>query len=249
MSFTIPRPPALRDATPRLRSDCLWSWDGAAADLNATTGHVGIFARATTLASVLDGAGGTYTAPHSMPAWEIRDVDGAPACGLRMAGSDRLHFDPAPQGDALAGVIEFVETGARTGSSGSTLFALCNDAVSGGRLWIDTSGSTGGRYGINYSSGATTRTARLTTGAPAPDDVVRLRWERAVNGAVQIWQSINGAAETTASAASLVVVPWATGAVIRLNSRGDTENPAQGWYRRAKVVAGNPDLATLLAVR
>lgn len=248
----LPGAPALRTRTPRRVSDCLWSWDAALASLESDQGVAGVFARAAALASVSDSTGATYTAPHSMPAWEARDLDGdtvREACGLRMGADDRLHWPVAPVPQAMSGLLEIVETGAVTGTAGATLFAICNDAVSGARLWIDTSGSAGGDYGLNYTDGTTTRTARLAV-APTSGQRVRLRWTLSSTGVITLWQSINGGAETTATAAALTLpAAWGTGALIRLNTRGDTENPAQGWYRRAKLVAGIVDDALLEVIR
>lgn len=247
--FTTPSAPALRDPTPRLLSACLFHVDFARASLLSASGVAGVFARATTLASVSDGAGTTYTAPHSFPAWENRDLDGdtvREACGLRMGTSDFLHWVTPPAPQALSFLLEFVETGART-SANSTLFAICNDAVSGARLYLDTSGSY---YRVTYHNGSTSVTATLSSGQPTSGQRVRLRGEWASNGALTIWQSINEAAETTATSSALALpTAWGTGAKLRLNSRGDTENPAQGWYRRLKLVAGAPDVAVLDAIR
>lgn len=218
--------------------------------LRTETGHLGAFSRGVTLASVLDSLGGTYTAVDAQPAWEMRD-DGAGGqrMGLRMGTSDRLAFDAPPVLGPFRLLLEFTETGARIGTAGGTLFALCNDAVSGGRIWIDTSGTASGRYGINYSNGTTTRTARVSSGAPVSGDRVQLIADFADTGALSFSQRINGAAATTASAAALAIVALGSGARIRLNSRGDTENPASASYHLAKLVYGAPSDETLLAIR
>jgi hypothetical protein len=245
----LPGDLARRARTLRRVSDCLASWDGGLALLESDQGVAGAFVRAATLASVSDGVGTTYTAPHSMPAWEMRDLDGdsvRESCGLRMGTADFLSWPAAPAPQALSGMIDLVETGART-SSGATLFAISDDAVTGARLWLDTSGTY---YRINYTDGTTTRTATLTTGQPSSGQRVRLRWTLTSAGVVSLWQSINGAAESTASASALTLpAAWAAGAKVRLNSRGATANPAQGWYRRVKVVAGIVSVDVLEAVR
>jgi len=223
-----------------------WTADGL---LIARSGHLGSFSRGASLASVADSLGTTYAAANSQPAWEARDLDGdtiREAFGLRMGADDRLPFDDPPPPQALSGLLEFVETGART-TANATLFAITNDAVSGARLWLDTSGTY---YRINWSDGATTRTATLTVGQPTSGQRVRLRWTLSATGVVTLWQSINGAAETTATAAPLMLpTAWASGARVRLNSRGDTENPAQGWYRRLKLADVALDVATLDVLR
>jgi len=247
--FLRPSAPALRDPTPRELSACLFHWEGAGASLDSVGGQAGVFSRAGTLASVVDGIGATYTAPHSMPAWEMRDLDAdavRETMGLRMGTADFLSWTIPPLLSANAGLLDLVETGART-TANATLFAITNDAVSGARLWLDTSGTY---YRINWSDGATTRTATLTVGQPTSGQRVRLRWTLSATGVVTLWQSINGAAETTATAAALALpTAWASGARVRLNSRGDTENPAQGWYRRLKLADVALDVATLDVLR
>jgi len=249
LRLDLPGSPARRDRTPRRVSDCLFSWHAAVAGLDSDQGVPGVFARAATLASVTDRSGATYTAAHSLPAWEMRDLDAdsvREALGLRMGASDFLHWGVAPSPRELSGLLEFVETGART-SANATLFAIANDAVSGARLWLDTSGTY---YRLNWTDGTTTRTATLTAGQPTSGQHVRLRWTLSATGVLNLWQSINGAAETTASAAALTLsTAWASGARVRLNSRGDTENPAQGWYRRVKLVPGIVDVAVLEVIR
>jgi hypothetical protein len=249
LRLDLPGDPTRRDRSLRRVSDCLWSWDAALASLDSDQGTPGAFLRAATLASVSDGVGATYTAPHSLPAWEMRDLDAdsvREAMGLRMGTADFLNWGVAPAPQAMTGLLDFVETGART-TANATLFAITNDAVSGARLWLDTSGDY---YRISWTDGTTTRTATLTAGQPTSGQRVRLRWTLGGDGALVLRQSINDAPETTATAAALTLpAAWATGAVVRLNSRGDTENPAQGWYRRAKLVAGVVDLALLETVR
>jgi hypothetical protein len=235
-------------------SRCLFHFDAADCEvvsgkLLALSEHMGLFSRGSTLASVVDSIGATYTATHGQPAWEARDLDGdtiREALGLRMGASDRLEFAAPPAPQSMSGLLEFVETGART-TANATLFAITNDAVSGVRLWIDSSGSY---YRISWNDGSTTRTATLTAGQPTSGQRVRLRWAWAADGAITIWQSINGGAESSASASALAIpAAWATDAVARLNSRGPSANPAQGWYRRVKLVAGVVEVDVMEAVR
>jgi hypothetical protein len=235
-------------------SRCLFHFDAAdcesiSGELLALSGHRGVFFRGATLASVVDSLGTTYTALDAQPAWEARDLDAdtiREALGLRMGTSDRLAFENPPAPQPMSGLLEFVETGART-TANATLFAITNGAVTGVRLWIDTSGTY---YRINWDNGSTTRTATLTAGQPTSGQRVRLRWAWAADGAITLWQSINGAAESSASAAALAIpAAWAADAVVRVNSRAPAANGAQGWYRRIKLVAGLVDVDALEAVR
>ena len=217
--------------------------DPDAGTLTTPSGHVGTWSRATTLASVADAAGGTYTALDGQMAWEQRTWDASrDSFGLRMGTSDRLAFPSNMRAIAHAGLLEIIETGART-SSGATLFALRNDGATGAGLWLDTSATY---YRFNYSDGSTTRTATLSSGQPTSGQTVRFTWQLASDGALTFYQSINGAAATSASAAALTLPSaWASSVSVRLNSRGTSANAAQGWYRRLKIVAGALDATTI----
>lgn len=224
-------------------------WSADTGGIVAASGHVGTFSRGATLASVADSLGATYTAVEAQPAYEARDWDNdsvREAFGLRMGAADRLAFSAAFRLVQHSGLLEIIETGART-TAGATLFAYRNDGATGAGLWLDTSGSF---YRFNYNDGTTTRTATLVSGAPTSGDRVRFTWELTAAGALTFNQSINGAAATTATAAALTLPAAApASAFVRLNSNGNTANPAQGWYRRLRLVPGAFDLAALTARR
>jgi hypothetical protein len=252
MSFDLLGPPLAAAAAAPLAGD-LFLCDFRSLDvdpdtgtLTLPTGHVGTWSRNATLASVSDANGVTYTALDGQMAWEQRDWDNdgtREAFGLRMGTSDRLAFPAALRFVAMAGLLEIIETGART-TAGATLLAYQVDAGTGAGFWLDTSGSF---YRFNYSDGTTTRTATIASGAPVSGDRVVFTWQLTSAGALTFKQSINGAAATTATAAALTL-PSAplTGGSLRLNSRGTSANPGQGWYRRAKLVAGALDDVTIL---
>ncbi len=236
-------------------SRCVVSW--FAADLSIhpfRTGHVGRLTRGSTAAFV-DQAGGSMTAVHAEPRWEPRDLDGdslRESMGLLMGTSDHLVWQSVGGGigfrpGALAGEIRFIETGARTDST-ATLFAICNDAVTGCRLFIHANGSY---YVASWHDGTNGRSAVLSAGQPQPGDYVVLRWQWYPNGTIQIWQSINGGAETTTLNNTALTIPgaWGTGAVMRVNRRGASANFAEAWYHSIKMVRGEPTPAYLRRVR
>lgn len=202
-------------------------------------GHVFTWTRATTLGSVEDVNGDTYTALDGQMAWEQRDWDGdtsRESFGLRMGTSDRFAAPANVRPMGMALLLEFIETGALS-SAGATLFALRNDGASGAGLWLDTSGSF---YRFNYSDGSTTRTATQAA-APSTGDAVQIVVQIASDGAVSMYQTINGGAPTTATSAALALPSaWASSVSWRLNARGTggSANAGQAWYRRARVVAG-----------
>lgn len=251
-SYGVPTPAAPLEALSRDLFELDFSaveWSADTGGMVAASGHVGTFTRGATLASVSDSSGATYTALEAQPAYEVRDWDNdgtREAFGLRMGTADRLAFPAVFRLRQHAGLLEMIETGART-TAGATLFAYRNDGATGAGLWLDTSGSF---YRLNYSDGTTTRTATLTAGAPASGDRVRLTWELSAAGALTLYQSINGATATSATAAALTLPTTApTSASVRLNTQGSTANPAQGWYRRLRLVPGAYDLTALTARR
>lgn len=251
-SYGVPTPAAPLEALSRDLFELDFSaveWSADTGAIIAASGHVGTFTRGATLASVSDSSGVTYTALEAQPAYEARDWDNdgvREAFGLRMGTADRLAFPAAFRLRQHAGLLEIIETGART-TAGATLFAYRNDGATGAGIWLDTSGTF---YRLNYSDGTTTRTATLTSGAPVSGDRVRFTWQMATDGAITLVQSINGAASTNASAAALALPTAApASASVRLNTQGATANPAQGWYRRLRLVPGGYDLTTLTARR
>jgi hypothetical protein len=250
-TYGVPTPAAPLEALSRDLFELDFSaveWSADTGEIIAASGHVGTFTRGATLASVADSLGTTYTALEAQPAYEARDWDNdgiREAFGLRMGTADRLAF-PAAFRLQHCGLLEIIETGART-TAGATLFAYRNDGATGAGVWLDTSGSF---YRLNYNDGTTTRTATLSSGSPASGDRVRFTWELSSAGALTFNQSINGAAATTATAAALTLPANApASASVRLNTQGSTANPAQGWYRRARLVPGAFDLAALTARR
>lgn len=214
-------------------------WSADTGTLTAASGQTGTWSRSATLASVSDALGATYTAQNAFPAFEQRDWnnDGVrEAFGWRMATTDRLAFPTTLRPMAMAGLLEIIETGART-VAGSVLFAIRNDAATGAGLFLDTTGSF---YRLVYTDGTTTRLVPLTSGAPVAGDRVQFTWGLTATGVLTFNQSINGAAATTAVGTALALPTlWGAGAAsIRLNSESPTTNAGQAWYRRCRVVAG-----------
>ena len=215
------------------------SVDADAGTITTPSGHVGTFARAATLASVQDATdAGSYTALDGQMAWELPDWDNdgtRESFGLKMGTADRLAFPSAMRAVAHCGLLEMIDTGIRTTAS-ATVLSLRNDGATGAGLWLDTDGST---YRMNYYDGGTTRSATLGSGATASGDRLRFTWDLTSAGALTFALSINEATEIEATAAALTLpASWAASVSWRLNARGTSANPATGWYRRVRVVAG-----------
>jgi hypothetical protein len=219
-----------------LRSRALASWRAQDASTAQLSGRAGTFARVATRTAT-DSAAVSVTYPADVPAWSVRGG----LLGLEAGVEDRLSWTWPHAPQAMSGALTFVETGGRT-TSGRTLLSISNDAASGARLWLDTSGSY---YRLQWTNGSTTRTATMTVGQPTSGQTVVLRWQLAADGALSLWQAIDGAAETTATAAALTLpAAWAADARLRLNSVG-TATGGQAWYRRLVIVAGVADGAAL----
>lgn len=251
--YGVPLSPVALDATTKDLFECDFrnaEVDADAGTITTPSGHVGTFSRAATLASVQDAAATTYTALDGQMAWEQRDWDNdgsvRESFGLKMGTSDRLVFPCNLRSNiAISGLLEMIETGARTSAS-SCLWSLREDAASGAGLWLDTSGSF---YRFNYRDGSTTRTATIASGQPASGDRVQFTWDLTAAGVLTFYQSINGAAATSASASALTLPSsWAASAKIRFNANG-TGNAASGWYRRCRLVAGALNATTILERR
>lgn len=213
------------------------------------SGQSGTWSRAATLASVSDANGATYTALDGQIAYEQRDWDNdsvRESFGVRMGTSDRLAFPASVRSNvAISGLIEFIETGAVIGTAGGTLLALTKDDGTGDGWYIDTTGGAGGFYRFNLRVGGTTRQATLAA-RPVTNDRVQLFWDLTQPGVPTVYQSINAAAATSATAAALAQPSaWGAPFSIRVNSRGTSVNPASAWYRRIRIVYGALNQTTI----
>lgn len=177
----------------------------------------------------------TYTAPASMPSLEVRTISGAAQPTLHMGNSDSVVWPLNWLPQALTGRLVFIELGART-TANATLFAISgDDPTTGVRLYLDTSGTY---YRLTYHNGTTSVTATLTSGQPTSGQEVALWWTWTASG-LTLKQSINGAAATTATSGALALpAAWATGAAIRINRRGLTQNPAIASYASLLLAPG-----------
>jgi hypothetical protein len=248
-AFGVPSPAAPLEILSR---DCFdldfanAEWTADSSSLIAASGHVGTFSRGATLASIADMRGATYTAVNAQMGWEARDWDNdsvREAFGWRTGSSDRLAFPCLFRSNlAMSWMIEFIETGAVIGTAAATLWGMTADDGTGDGWFVDTSGTASGFYRYNYRVGGTTRQATLAA-RPVSGDRVRLMGDLTQSGVATIYQSINGAAATSASAAALAQPSsWSSNLSVRFNSRGTSANPLAGaWYRRARIVFGALD--------
>jgi hypothetical protein len=242
--MTIPALPPLYDvAELEIASRCIFHFRGDDQSLTPLTSQVPTFSRAAT-ATVTDINNVSFTCAQHMPAWEPRDWDNDTVreqMGVLLGTSDRLSYAAAYRPGALAFWHEFIQVGA-VPASGIALWSITNDAVSGARLIVDSSGSF---WRVVHHNGSTSVNATLAA-APANGDRVVLWGYLYLDGSVQLWQSINGAAATNTarSSANSLASAWGTGAVLRIGASG-TGNYSAQWLKRLRLPPGFPDYATL----
>ena len=239
-------PSVRRGQLPALVSDALFRWQARYLSLDAITGQTGALVRAAT-GTAVDRNGTSYTAAHSMPRWEARDRNGTgvrDTIGLRLAADDLTWaFNALP----VAGTfyVEAAEVSTRTAGGG--LLYLGNDAQSGARLKID---STGTYYRSVLHNGTTSDTITLSSAIPTTDQAFRL--------AVQVQESTDGtqwrqrllldtlddAGETVSDWGSYITKPtaWGSTCLMRANRAGSAGTQGSVWLRD---IAYHPALLTL----
>lgn len=236
--MTMPLLAYRRETERALRHPLVWL--GRELTVDALTGQAGTMTRAAT-ATPTDSVGTSRTVVHSQPAWQTNTTHSR--TGLLLGTNANLAWALPLIPQAMCGMVEFVESGTLTTASAG-VFYLGNDGATGARLYID---STGSQYRLTHDNGSAAVTATMTGTAPTSGQRVRLRWWLYSTGSVQLWQSINGAAETgpSASGTNALATAWA-GTTCRLNSVG-TANQGNTVALGAVVMLGNQTEATLLA--
>lgn len=243
----IPTIPAAADPGDlQLASRCIAHWRADDCSVNLVSGQLGTFARGAT-ATLVDSLGVSFTAPNAMPRWEPRDWKATGTrthMGLLMGTADRLHFAADWRPRSVAFWIEFIEAGGVAITGGGVL-SVTNDAASGAYLIVDSSGTY---YRVRHSNGTNPEVVQTLAAAPTSGQRVVLRGQLYADGSVQLWQSINEAAETNTARSTAPAVglasAWPATPRLRLNAVG-TGNGGSNWYRRAKLVPGLPDYTTL----
>lgn len=204
-------------------------WRGDRAQLTALSGQAATMARAVTAAPV-DYNAVARTVPRDRPAWQHEDWDGdatRETLALLLGTSDTIYWPVPVLPAAMTVYLEFIQVGAIPAVS-TTIWYLGNSGNTGARLWIDSSGSF---WRARHHNGTTEVTATLAA-APASGNRVALRVQLASTGTIQIWQSINGAAETTpgASGTNTLAAAWSDTRLYG-NSTGATNNAAVSLVR------------------
>ena len=210
--MTLPALSFRRHTGPAARYPLLWLARRLA--LNAESGQTGTYVNTSTDAAT-DHFGNNYTSVHSQPPWHYPSAATMPSVALKLKASASTVLSwPVPLiPQAMCGMIDFIENANVTVANGA-IWDLSSGAGTGARIFI---ASTGSFYRLSYSDGTTTRTSTLAA-SPANNNRVRLRWSLSSTGVAQLWQSVEGAAESTSGAASAHPLPATrSGTTIRLS--------------------------------
>jgi hypothetical protein len=204
-------------------------WRGDLASLTALSGQSATLARAVTAAPV-DYNAVARTVPRDRPAWQHEDWDGdatRDTLALLLGTSDTCYWSVPVLPAAVTVYLEFVQPGAVPAAS-SCIWYLGNAGNTGARLWID---STGTYWRVRHHNGSTEVTSTLSA-APASGNRVALRATLSATGVVQIHQSVNGAAESSATASGTNTLAAAWGDTrLYANSTGSTNAAAISLIR------------------
>lgn len=250
MAITSPRAAGgvRRTTAPALQSRSRFRWHARFASLDALTGQTGVFTRAAT-GTAVDANGTSITVGHSMPRWEARDFDGTGSrreLGLRMAADDLAWtFNGRPETGTLS--VEFSENGTGTTANAGLVY-LGNDAASGARLWITSSGTY---YRATIHNGTTSQSVTLASVAPSTGDAVRAVVQLDDDGTdwrIRLWVDTLASAgeEITAwSTAITRAATWGSTTKIRANRVGSAGTQGSTWVRQIAWDAGllSPDEA------
>ena len=156
---------------------------------------------------------------------------------------------------AMSGLIVYMEQETAAigdaSANGAAIFAVSNAAVTSGPYLQIYALSVGGVSTIGHDNDVSAIAVSVSP-APTVAQLVQLRWVLNSTGSVQIWQSINGAAETTSGVSATLALGsiWGTTgspAKYWLNSIG-TGGLAYGYaeFQGVVVMRGVQTKATLL---
>ncbi len=239
--MTIPlAPPDLDPTELALVSRCVYHYRPSDLTVDMLNGQKGTFTRNAT-ATFLDSLGVTCTAGYGQPRFEPRSFLGSTRMGLLLGTSDRLTFAADLRPRALAFWFAFEQIGA-IGAAGTGLFSLCNDAATGARLVLDSSGAF---YRLTHHNGSSSITVTLAAAPVNGDDVVLWGYLYG-DGSVQLFQQIGSAnaTNTARSSANALGSAWATGARLRFNGVG-TGGTGSLWLDRFRMMLALPTYAEL----
>lgn len=243
MSRFAPMPArAVRRATaPTLTPISRFRWQGRRGSLDALTGQAGTLVRAAT-GTAVDINGTTYTAGHSMARWENRDFANSGSryeLGVRLS-TDDLFWAANWRPETATFLVEFSEAGTRTTANAGLLY-LGNDAQTGARLLID---STGTNFRATVHNGTTSQTSTLSTATPLTNQGTRLALQLEDDGTnwrVRLVLRVfaTGSQEFSAWTTPIArAATWGTDAKVRVNRIGSAGTQGSTWVRQVAWCAG-----------
>ena len=242
----IPPPTTRHAGAPDVRARALFRWQARTLTTTALTGQDGALVRAAS-GTAVDSAGATYTAVHSMPRWESRTFGDGARVGLRL-GADDLAWPVSLSPRTATVVLELSEAGTRT-TAGAGLFYLGNDAITGARWLID---STGTNYRATVHNGTTSASVTLASALPTTGQATRLTMQVTDDGTN--WQVrlvsdvVRGAGEEDTGWSSTIARAATFGATtqLRLNRLGSAGTQGSTWVAQCALVAGLRDAVDVL---
>lgn len=206
--------------------------------LTARSGQVGTLVRTVT-AVATDINGIDRTLVHSQPRWNHR----LGVFALRLGGgvTEYAHWDCPVDALAMSIFVDYQDYGSIV-INPCGIFQLTTVGSANPRLYLRVSGSV---VTMVHHNGTSSVTVAMATGYNV-DDRVRLRGWVFSDGSIRLWQSVNGAAETsTSQSAALALASWATPTKVMLNSIGGVEI-GQANFVGAAVMRGNQSQSTLM---
>lgn len=249
--MTLPTPVSRHD----LRVASRWPLLVRTRDLSlrALSGQEGTLVRAATAATVDDNAV-SRTLNRHQPRWE--PFQGRSCLRLGAAAGALTEYLTYPCDlhlTALSGLVQFIEAGtAATGDTGgagaSTVFAIANAGVTGGRISLYAANN--GKYTAEYHNGSSSVASQQAGAIVSLGQLVTLRWSLVVSGSnatIQLWQALDDGAEVAAAVSSSVATgSLGTPLLYWLNAMGAVQDYGSMLFLGAVVGLGNQAQADFL---
>lgn len=226
------------------RSRILFHWRAADLDTEPITGQIATFTRAGTSTVPDDNAGASYTAANQQPAWHYSTSVAEPTLRMQATPGDELYWSYAAAPQTLTAYVSFVEQGGAAQVNASALHMGATGATDP-EFTIDSSGTY---YRVTHDNNVDAAVVATLSTAPSANQGVELRAVLNADGSVIIGQSVNGAAETTASNASTAThaAAWSA-AELHVNGRGGIYDDDYD-YRVIKVAPGVKTMAQMRTI-
>lgn len=228
------------------KSRLLFHWRAAMASMRTLGNLDAVFTRTGT-ATAVDSAGTTYTARDAQPRFDWVDLDAdsiRETPTLLMGAADVCYFPYLAPPRALTLYVRLI-LGQAIGGADATfgIVHIGNAANNAARIQIKHTLATAGIHALHSNDSADVVTTALNTAVSG--DKLELLLQLAATGAIQLYQSINGAAETSTVATATNALNTAWGDTrLYLSGLGATA-PGVNSFREVKVSTGARTLAQM----